>query len=66
MKVRIRALTQRCKAMVDLEDIARLVALPAVVVGLWWIYHPAALIVPGVAFLGWSAWRHRRDPAQRG
>jgi len=59
MMTSLKALTRWLASMVDFEDILLGIALLAVVVGLWWIYKPAALIVPGAAIIGWSLWRHR-------
>lgn len=42
-----------------LEDVLVLAAFAAVVTGLGMIYRPLAFLVPGTAFLVWSAWRRR-------
>ena len=62
MIARLQALTRYLRTVVDLEDIGLAIALPAVVVGLWWIYHPAALILPGLTFIGWVTWKQWHKP----
>jgi len=69
MKAKLLALTRYLRGMVNLEDIGLLVCAGAVVTGLWWIYPPAALILPGASFIIWAAWRRwrpGRTPARRG
>lgn len=65
MKAKLKALTSYLRDVVELEDIGLAVALPAVVVGLWWVYHPAALIITGGAFIGWVAWKQWHKPKSR-
>ena len=48
----------------DLEDVLVAASVVAVVVGLFMIYRPLALIVPGMAILFWIAYR-RRGPPER-
>ena len=43
--------------MIELDDVVLAIAVIALVVGLGMIYLPLALILPGAAFIGWTAWR---------
>ncbi len=45
--------------MLEWDDIGIAIAIVAVIVGLGLIYLPLAFILPGVALVGWEAWRRR-------
>ena len=51
--------------MIELEDVLLAIAAMAVIVGLWWVYQPLALILPGVGFIAWAAWRRWKGLGRR-
>lgn len=51
--------------MIELEDILLAISVVALVVGLGMVYLPLALILPGIGFIGWAAWRRRSVRRER-